>query len=297
MPIQSGVYHHLHHGKKGYEMASVKLLLATIVGVCVLSVFTISSAPGTESDSNSQTSVVDQDQSDSSLDYRYTTGDRYLTIGRPRVVFSEDRSQLTCSVSWDKSWRNGDAFDAAWLFAKARDESGRWSHVKIIHARQQPQSDGIRAEVRPSPDGMGVLVSRAEDGQGDNRWIIDFAISPEVPRETIQDIKVFGLEMVHIPQGAYDLGTLKSLSDRDEVLTPGAGGAPYNSFHAYSASGKDNYGGIFKVESENPIDIGPEEGNLFWVDAEIRGANTFSGIPEGRLGERFPKGYNGFLLM
>lgn len=278
-------------------MASAKLLLSAFLGVSVLGLFTISSTPETDSGTFDSDSNMAENWTEDSIDFRYATGDRYLSIGRPRVIFTEQKGQLTCSVGWDKSWKDGDAYDAAWLFAKAQDKDGNWSHVKISHARQQPSNEAVKAEVRPSPDGMGVLVNRYEDGQGDNRWLIDLIISPEIPRESIRDIKVFGLEMVHIPRGAYELGTLKSLSDRDEVLTAGAGGAPYNSFYTYTTSERDNYGGIYKVKSEDPIEIGPADGNLYWQDAEIRGTNTFSGVPEGKLTEAFPKGFEGFLLM
>ncbi|MEM8582791.1 MAG: SUMF1/EgtB/PvdO family nonheme iron enzyme [Bacteroidota bacterium] len=278
-------------------MASSKLLLPAFLGVSILGLFTISSATEIESNPIEPAPNAAERNMDSSINFRYATGERYLSIGRPRVIFTEQKGQLTCSVGWDKSWKDGDAFDAAWLFAKAQDKNGYWSHVKITHARQRPSIESVEAEVRPSPDGMGVLINRAENGQGDNRWVIDLAISPKIPREDIQDIKVFGLEMVHIPEGAYQLGTLKSLSDRDEVLTPGAGGAPYNSFFTYKNTAEDNYGGVFEVESESPIAIGSESGSLYWTDAQIRGTNTFSGIPEGQLSERFPKGYSGFFQM
>ncbi|MEM6697490.1 MAG: hypothetical protein AAF599_03775, partial [Bacteroidota bacterium] len=70
-----------------------------------------------------------------------------------------------------------------------------------------------------------------------------------------------GLEMVYNASGAYELGTLKGERDRREELTPGAGGAPYNPFFTFSSSKKNNYGGIFKVSSEDAIMIGQEDGN------------------------------------
>ncbi|MEM6700796.1 MAG: SUMF1/EgtB/PvdO family nonheme iron enzyme, partial [Bacteroidota bacterium] len=48
---------------------------------------------------------------------------------------------------------------------------------------------------------------------------------------------------------------------------------------------------------ENAITIGKEDGNLFWLDANIPGTNTFSGIPKGRLEKDFPKGTQGFYQM
>ncbi|MEM6398015.1 MAG: SUMF1/EgtB/PvdO family nonheme iron enzyme [Bacteroidota bacterium] len=228
---------------------------------------------------------------------RFTTGEQYLSIGRPVLLHAKDKSQLSFGLSWDKSWRQGESYDAAWIFAKAKDTRGQWSPVKIEQARLKPGTIGISATLRRSSDGMGFFIYRAEDGQGDNNWIVDVAIGSDIPQESITDIKVFGLEMVHVPPGEFELGTLKSLSDRREVLTEGAGGAPYNSFYSYSSDEKDNYGGIYRVESEEPISLQPEEGNLYWTDAKIRGTNTFSGVPKGSLSAKFPKGYNGYMLM
>ena len=103
--------------------------------------------------------------------------------------------------------------------------------------------------------------------------------------------------MVYIHDGAFQAGTLKDESARREVLTPGAGGAPYNPFFTYSGKAKNNYGGVVEIQSEEPIEIGKNDGNLYWLDANIPGTNTFSGVPEGRLEREFPKGTRGFYQM
>ncbi|MEN0006479.1 MAG: SUMF1/EgtB/PvdO family nonheme iron enzyme, partial [Bacteroidota bacterium] len=137
---------------------------------------------------------------------------------------------------------------------------------------------------------------RAQQGEGDNHWRIQLQL--ENPRTTpIAELKLFGVEMVYIPEGAFELGTTKSVRQRREELTPGAGGAPYDSFFKFSDRKKGNYGGVYRVSSEETISIGKVDGNLFWQDISIRGTNTFSGVPKGKLEADFPKGYKGFYCM
>ncbi|MEM6263190.1 MAG: SUMF1/EgtB/PvdO family nonheme iron enzyme [Bacteroidota bacterium] len=228
---------------------------------------------------------------------KYTTGDKYLAI---EEVKRSSGNRISFQVSWDASWRSGGQYDAAWVFVKSKEQGKPWQHANIRPSTAKVEvndcSDGAAAALRVSPDQVGIMISRKNDGQGDNDWTISLALE-DVPKSPMTQYQVFGLEMIHVPSGAFELGTLKCERDRNEELTPGAGGAPYNPFFTFQKGAKDNYGGIFNVTSENPIEIGKENGNLFWLDADIRGANTFSGTPNGTLSTNFPKGFAGFYQM
>ncbi|MEM1123953.1 MAG: SUMF1/EgtB/PvdO family nonheme iron enzyme [Bacteroidota bacterium] len=235
---------------------------------------------------------------DASSTNRFSTGEKYLHIDN--VKTQPDQQRLTFDVSWDASWRVGDEFDAAWIFIKSKDKNGDWSPVSL---KQQTavvlanfSSDKAAAALDISPDGMGIMVSRKMDGVGDNYWKVGIQIAVN-PTKVPVAFRVFGLEMVQVSAGAYELGTLKGESARRAALTQGAGGAPYNPFFKFDQKAKDDYGGIFKVTSEDPISIGKEDGLLYWKDANIPGTNTFSGTPKGVLSEKFPKGVKGFFQM
>ncbi|MCI5081898.1 MAG: SUMF1/EgtB/PvdO family nonheme iron enzyme [Saprospiraceae bacterium] len=226
---------------------------------------------------------------------RFRTGNQYLEISQLQV--QQDLVQFR--LQWSAGWRDAENYDAAWIFAKAKTQNGQWIHLQV--KPQSPQllnanNTVVPPEFEVPEDQMGVYVYRSSISEGDNDWQIQLQLEGRQP-ETWQEVRLFGLEMVYIPEGSYELGTLKSLEDRREVLTPGAGGAPYNSLYKFEESGSDGYGGIYKVSSEKPIDIGPKNGNLFWTDIIIPGTPTYSGKPEGRLAADFPKGYRAFYQM
>lgn len=229
-------------------------------------------------------------------DNKFSTGKEYLKFSDVLLKNSE----LEFTIRWDGSWRDENSYDAAWVFVKYLTEDGIWRHanLKTGSAKQLTKESDLEseAELKVSPDAVGMMIYRKQVGEGDNEWRILVALDIPVG-QSIKDIKVYGLEMVYVNEGAFELGTLKSIRERREVLTPGAGGAPYNPFFTYSSEESSNYGGIYEVNSEAPIEIGPSDGNLYWIDANITGTNTFSGIPQGNLPEAFPKGYQGFYQM
>ncbi len=231
------------------------------------------------------------------INNRYITGEQYLEISDVKKL-SED--MLSFNIQWDASWREGNEYDAAWIFIKSRGIEGIWQHMNIMPGTSEvvsnSSSDNAKADIQDSPDKMGMIINRKNDGQGNNNWTVGVGLE-ENTEFSSSEFRVFGLEMVHVASGGFELGTLKGESQRKEVLTPGAGGAPYDPFFTFKRDNKNNYGGVFKVSSEDPIDIGKEDGNLYWIDANIPGTNTFSGIPEGRLDVSFPKGYDGFFAM
>ncbi|MEM8525797.1 MAG: SUMF1/EgtB/PvdO family nonheme iron enzyme [Bacteroidota bacterium] len=238
------------------------------------------------------------DVSELALNNRYSTGEKYLTISN--IKSNKITQELTFEVSWDSSWRMKDSHDAAWIFIKMQSKTGIWQHFKIRPGSVKILKDFSLNSAEPTitmtEDGIGFMIYRNKEGAGDNHWQVAVDLSLDETNSP-ESFRVMGLEMVYVADGAYELGTLKGEKDRREVLTPGAGGAPYNPFFTFDSNRKDNYGGIFKVSSEEAITIGKEDGNLFWLDANIPGTNTFSGTPEGRLERDFPKGTQGFYQM
>lgn len=231
---------------------------------------------------------------------QFITGETFLQVEKKKIERKGAQSYLDFVVRWDASWRSNEQYDAAWVFLKRLNQNATWEPVKIDKNRIQYLGNAplntAKPEWKVSPDAFGIMIYRAENGEGDNYWTFRLALD-NAEMLQLSAIEIYGLEMVHIAEGAFELGTLKNERDRREVLTPGAGGAPYNPFFTYQDKGVKKYGGIYKVTSERPIDIGPKDGNLFWIDANIPGTNTFSGIPEGRLDQSFPKGYQGFYQM
>lgn len=230
---------------------------------------------------------------------QFTTGDTYLTLSEVEMVTNAADIRVKFDLAWDASWRNNNSYDAAWIFAKIKLKDGTWRHAKLIpdSGNQISESDvENKAEIQVAPDQVGMIIHRANNGESDNRWSVGVSLELERGMQ-ISEVKLHGLEMVHISGGPFELGTLKGESARREVLTPGAGGAPYDPLFTFVEGKRNNYGGIYKVESEKPIEIGKVDGNLYWIDANIPGTNTFSGIPEGTVPVEFPKGTRPFFQM
>lgn len=128
------------------------------------------------------------------------------------VTLAND-STLTFKVSWENSWRTNNApynHDAVWLFIKKRDcASLQWSHVNLSLA---PGNHSTSSPLEIYIDGRdnaastkGVFVRRSSAGAGN---ISGVTVSLRMQGVTAgqYDFKVFGIEMVQIPAGSFNLG-------------------------------------------------------------------------------------------
>ncbi len=177
-------------------------------------------------------------------------------------------STLNFNISWENSWRVGVApnnHDAAWIFIKRRDcASGQWSHVDLSstpadHSAAAPLEvyiDGKDA----SPEAKGLFLRRAAVGVGN---ITNAAISIRLKGLEIGefDFRVFGIEMVQIPEESFYLGD-------------GTGGSTvYRDGNTFNP---------FLVSSEDSINVGSSVGSLSTA------STSYLPLP---LPAAFPKGY------
>ncbi len=214
------------------------------------------------------------------------------------------RSDLRFDVSWADTWR------AAWTEPAARTASGRdepvetWTAAWIFAKYRLPGADGYaHATLAPTRGehavpagaaldvgltdgkGMGVFVYRSAVGQGtlnlENirlRWLHE---ADGVADPAAADLKVFAIEMVHVPRGGFAVGS-----------TGGAAG----DFTA--GSGSEAAGRPFLVDEawSRPAGAGParrigdQPGRLWSVAGESIG-------PEGVLADAFPTGHEPFYCM
>ncbi|MEO1518849.1 MAG: SUMF1/EgtB/PvdO family nonheme iron enzyme [Bacteroidota bacterium] len=131
------------------------------------------------------------------------------------------------------------------------------------------------------------------DGNKSEESCIDFQITFD---RKFSSVKAYSFEMVYIPTGKFFLGGARSFEDRNTINTSdGSLGAPLNAF--FKSGQKGTFNGAFLVDSEDEIPIGDCDGCLRYLDAQIRGVNTFSGDGKGLLAKEFPKGYNAFYQM
>lgn len=211
------------------------------------------------------------------------------------VITGNDNAQGFCfvqfDVSWQNSWRlNGVVnWDAAWVFVKFRAPNGSWQHALLGNTGHTAPA-GSQIDVGLLTPGstfnattnpvIGTFIRRSTDGTGtfsatgvQLRW--NYA-QQGLGFNDLTEVRVFGIEMVHVNQGAFYVGT---------------GGTEIGSF----TDGAWVSGATIprQITSEAAITIGQAAGNL-WGTAST-GFSTIG--PAGTLPAAFPKGFGAFYCM
>jgi formylglycine-generating enzyme required for sulfatase activity len=203
-------------------------------------------------------------------------GDPDLGSGTRGVVFD---------VGWHESWRGPDRpawveaednWDAVWLFAKFRELGGAWRHATLAGA-YAPSG----AAVDVPADGRGAFLYRPEPGYGEpehdgyfgaEEVALTWAYEADgVAADAVLEVRVFGIEMVYVPEGAFYAGS--GGTGRGEFREGGTTGEP------------------FLVDAQGTIALGSEAGELDWAE------EGFSGTPEGSTDPGFPTGFGAFYVM
>ncbi len=209
-----------------------------------------------------------------------------IAISNIRLTGQDLNDQYTLiefDVQWENSWRisvGPSNWDAAWIFVKFRKSGGEWEHATINYVNGDATSDGHTqpggATIRTPEDGTGFFIYRSNVGSGNVsflgarlRWNYG---SDGVDDEAIVDLKVFGIEMVYVPEGAFELGS--------------PGGTEAGKFYQYPGTNT-----IYHVNSENAIPVGTSNGSLYYEGAISTGDKT------GPVPAAFPKGFSGFYCM
>lgn len=162
-------------------------------------------------------------------------------------------SNVTFNISWDNSWNANVApanWDAVWVFIKYQDCNTRlWAHAGLSTVAGD-HSAASPLQVDTVTDGKGVFIRRSALGGG-NISATSITLKMTIPAGTY-NYKVFGIEMVNVPQGAFDIGDGTSVNSFNSISVTAAsqtsgitsvsigGGAPtvpgtfpmgYNSFY------------------------------------------------------------------
>ena len=116
-------------------------------------------------------------------------------------------NNITFKISWDNSWNASVApnnWDAVWVFIKFQDCNTRlWAHADLSSLAGD-HTAGSPLQADPVTDGKGVFLRRSAIGGG-NITNVSVTLKMNIPAGTY-NYTVFGIEMVNVPQGAFDLG-------------------------------------------------------------------------------------------
>lgn len=116
-------------------------------------------------------------------------------------------------VRWENSWRMSTEaanWDAAWIFIKFKVGNGLWRHATLSNLPAD-LSTPAGSVIDVSNDGKGFFIYRAQDGAGSNNWQgiklkWNYGLDNMPDDADNLQIKVFGFEMVYVPQGSFYVG-------------------------------------------------------------------------------------------
>jgi len=153
---------------------------------------------------------------------------------------------------------------------------------QVLNPAGYGQEAGTKLEfvVPDGPDGYtGVFLQRAEPGSGPlsakGVTVVCEVQSPRTEnRQPTTEICAFGIEMVHVPEGPFFLGS---------------GGTEENRFYHYTDGSQDSL--PYPVTDAGPIATGPQEGRLWATGVQPDGSDA------GEIPAAFPNGYAAFYCM
>ena len=116
-------------------------------------------------------------------------------------------SNISFNISWENSWNASAApanWDAVWVFVKYQDCNTKlWMHADLSTVAAD-HTAGSPLQADPVTDGKGVFLRRSAVGGG-NIPSTAVTLKLNIPAGTY-NYKVYGIEMVNIPQGSFQLG-------------------------------------------------------------------------------------------
>lgn len=128
-----------------------------------------------------------------------------LVIGAPTV----SGSTVTFTIKWDNSWSVTDGpanWDAVWVFVKrqtcAPNTLNQWLHADI--AATGHSVDGTQLQIDTVTDNKGVFIRRSAVGIGNiTQATVTLTLTSAIG---VDNIGVYGMEMVNVPQGEFYVG-------------------------------------------------------------------------------------------
>ncbi len=216
-----------------------------------------------------------------------------LSISNGKLT-SQNASAGTINVqfdlSWSNSWRDSTNYDAVWIFMKYSTNSGvTWRHAALSGSGTNPSGfsvgTGTFVQILVPFDEMGCFIQRAGNGTGtlsaqQIQLVWDYkanGINDTDANGLNTRVKIFGIEMVYVPQGSFLAG------DSNGGLTA-----------HFKAGKKQNL--PISINSEDAVVFNAADSGPYYYQS---GSNTdeYSSGSVFTVPSNFPKGFNAFYLM
>ena len=206
----------------------------------------------------------------------------------------ETMAEIICDISWDEAWNDSINNDGIWIFAKYKSPEGIWKHVELIFSSEKefngtdmaPQNfskgdsyDSKELGIWVPKEKTGFFLFRT-NGEGDINaknvsFLWDISKDPGIVL-SVSDIKVFGVEMVYVPEGPFWLGDPKGKD------------GPVNCYYTYPDKG------AYHVTNAGEIIIDKKAGSLY---CDIDNPRSRDSLLPFVIPKSFPNGYDAFWCM
>jgi formylglycine-generating enzyme required for sulfatase activity len=175
--------------------------------------------------------------------------------------------QVQYNMFWENSWRDAENWDATWVFIKYSTNNGStWAHAALSASGHLAGTASPTPTLHIPQDNLGAFVYRSTQSTGtftitgqQLQWNFS-ANGLNQSQASAAEVRVFGIEMVYIPQGSFALG--------DGVNYTGAPSPSSNAFRRnftnravyitdqVSDSINDPISGLFfRIDGDNGIDL------------------------------------------
>ncbi len=174
-------------------------------------------------------------------------------------------TNISFNISWDNSWNTNVApsnWDAVWVFVKYQDCATRqWYHASIAATGNSAASP---LQVDLVSDAKGVFLRRSALGGG-NISSTAVTLNLSIPAGTY-NYKVFGVEMVNIPQGDFQIGdgvststynsiTVNAASQSSGISAASIGGASVNIPATFPVGYNSFYSMKYEITQEQYVEF------------------------------------------
>jgi formylglycine-generating enzyme required for sulfatase activity len=229
---------------------------------------------------------------------------QFTNLQNGGMNYAAGTSQVRFDLSWENSWRlnSGPAnWDAVWVFVKFRKNGGAWQHASLENSGHvvpagmtlslgtSDTTAGLAGFNIFTNPGVGVFLYRSSEGTGNLslsnvRLNWNWAANGVVQGDVI-DVRVFGIEMVYVPQGAFYAG-----DNATSVASFKQGASDNDPWYVSSES-------AFSVTNSVGNGSGAgQTGAVYYYVSNGHGGEDASGavftVPAA-----YPKGFGGFYIM
>ena len=208
-----------------------------------------------------------------------------LTVSSVKLTDRNTTSQtinVQFTVTWSNAWKDEINNDAVWIFVKYSTDGGStWYHATLTTASYTPTGSAI---IIP-PDQKGAFIQPANYGSGTQTYTgvkllwaygLDGVSDANVISGSSQ-IKVFGIEMVYIPQSGFYAGD---------------GANTYSEFKQGYSDTKPWF-----IPNENAIHVTNIASGGYYYVTDVNGSNDDATGSDFWIPQDYPKGYKAFYLM